>query len=248
MVVAAAEVPGRFSSFFPQPASSGFWHACLLVLFLYIFLVKKKLFLIFFIGIIYFSGSLSKSSIFEYFPIIIIFYLFFYKLKCNFKYHIMIFSLLPFLFTTLSFIFFADENSYSYQLINQMTGNRFTIGGNHYQPFINLSFKEYLIGYSFEQIMNFKKALGDNSYLTKIFTGGIVYYISYIFFVLLGYFRIMNVFCHDKLDKFIFSLFFLLMSLIEIGLTGYSQPQISVLSLTLICLFLNYKNNNIKFK
>lgn len=248
MVVAAAEVPGRFSSFFSQPANSGFWHACLTVLFLFIFLNKKKIYLIFLICIVYISGSLSKSSIFEYFPIIVILYLFFYKFKCNFKLHIIIFSLIPFLLTNLSFIFFTEENSSVYQLINQITGNRFSITGNHYQPFINLSFKEYFIGYSFEQIMSFKKALGDNSYLTKVFTGGIVYYISYIFFVLFGYFRIMDAFCKDKLDKFIFSLLFLLMSLIEIGLTGYSQPQISVLSLTLICLFLNYKNNNIKIK
>ena len=242
MVVAAAEVPGRFSSFFPQPASSGFWHACLLVLLFLIFLDRKKIFLIFLICIVYFSGNLSKSSIFQYFPIIMILYFLLYKLYRYPKFNIIIFSMLPFLFTTLTFVLFNDENNYMYKLINQITGRRFEITGNHYQSFKDLGFTDYFFGYSFERVFSYKKALGDNSYLTKLFIGGIIYYISYISFVVLSYFYIMDTFCKDKLDKFTLSLYFLLMSLVEIGLTGYSQPQISVLSLSLICLYFNYKN------
>lgn len=232
----------RLSSFFPQPASSGFFHSFLLIFFFMIFLYTKNLLLILVLIFVYLSGSLSKSSILHYFPAFYMVVYLYYNLLKNYKWQFTTLSLMPAFITILIFGFFANEDSFIYQLTNQITGNRHLITGNHYIPFINFGVQEYLIGYSYEDLIQFRKPLGDSSILTKLFIGGIFYYISFILFIIFSYFYLFKIYCKEKLDKFFFILYFALMSFVEIGLTGYYQPQISVLSLLLLCLFLNFKN------
>ena len=101
---------------------------------------------------------------------------------------------------------------------------------------------EFFFGYDVESLTKYRRPLGDNSFLTKFFIGGIFYYISFIYFIVSSYIKIYEIYCKDKLDKFFFILFFSLMSFVEFGLTGYSLSQVSILTLLLFCLFLNMKN------
>lgn len=233
----------RLSSFFPQPASSGFFHSVLILFFLMIFFYHRNIFLLPLIAAIYYSGLISLSSIIEYFYIVLFVSFFYYKLLKDYRFQIFFVSLISIIVTYLVFIFFADESSYVYKIVNKITGGRHYIDGNHYEPFIKMGLKEYFYGYSFESARgDFHRAIGDSSFLTKLFLGGIFYYLSYIFFISLSYMHIFKTYCADKFDQYYFVTYFLLLSFIEIGIYGYSQPQISILSLMIFCLFFNYKN------
>jgi len=236
----------RLSSFFPQPASSGLFHSVLLIFIIMMYLNYKKFYLLLLMGIIYWSGYISLSSILQYFHILLIVTFVFSKILNHYKLEIILISLIPFLITSIIFLFFADENSYVYKITNAITGNRHLIDGNHYEPFIQMGFKEYLIGYSFSDITeNFHRALGDSSFLTKLFLGGIFYYLAFIIFVILSYTYLFKLFCNDRKDKILFIMYFSLVTFVEIGLTGYSQPQITVLSLSFFCLFFHINQKKV---
>ena len=232
----------RLSSFFGTPAISGFFHSFLIIFILMIFFNKKYLLLIFILPIIYLSGKLSLSSIIDYLYVIILFTFFFFVCVRNYKLQFFFLSLIPLVITCITFLFFSNENSFFFQELNKITGSRLSLEGNHYLPFINIRFNEFFFGYEIEELKKFTKPLGDNSFLTKLLIGGIFYYITFIFFIILSYIKIYEIYCKDKLDKFFFILFFSLMSFVELGLTGYSLSQVTILTLLLFCLFLNMKN------
>jgi hypothetical protein len=235
----------RLSSFFGTPAISGFFHSFLIIFILMILFNKKYLLLTFVLPIIYLSGKLSLSIIIDYLHIVTLLTFFFFACVKKYKLQFFFIALIPFTLTCTTFLLFANETSFFYQEINKISGWRVSLEGNHYPVFLNMGVYEFFFGYNIEDLAKFKKPLGDNSFLTKLFIGGIFYYIAYIYFIVSSYIKIYEIYCKDKLDKFFFILFFSLMSFVEFGLTGYSLSQVSILTLLLFCLFLNMKNKKI---
>jgi hypothetical protein len=243
--VAELVMGNRLSSFFGTPAISGFFHSFLIIFILMILFNKKYLLLTFVLPTIYLSGKLSLSSIIDNLYIVILLTFFFFACVKKYKLQFFFLALIPLTLTCTTFLLFANETSFFYQEINKISGWRVSLEGNHYPVFLNMGVYEFFFGYDIEGLAKFKKPLGDNSFLTKLFIGGIFYYIAYIYFIVSSYIKIYEIYCKDKLDKFFFILFFSLMSFVEFGLTGYSLSQVSILTLLLFCLFLNMKNKKI---
>lgn len=245
VTVAEKVMSYRLSSFLGTPAISGYLHSFLIIFILMILFNKKYFLLIFILPIVYYSGKLSLSSIIDFFYIAVLLTFFLFKCVRNYKLQFYLLALTPAILTFSTFLLFANETSFFYQIMNFISGWRLGIEGNHYPVFINMGIREFFLGYDLESLAKFNKPLGDNSFLTKLFVGGIFYYIAFIYFIVSCYIEIYKIYCKDKLDKFFFILFFALMSFVELGLTGYSLSQISILTLLLICLFLNMKNKKI---
>lgn len=243
--VAEIVMSTRLSSFFGTPAISGYFHSFLIIFILMILFNKKYLLLIFILPIVYYSGKLSLSSIIDFLHIALLLTFILFKCIKYYKLQFYLLALTPFILTCSTFILFAHETSFFYQKINFISGWRFALEGNHFPVFINMGFREFFLGYDVESLAKFRRPLGDNSFLTKLFMGGIFYYTVFIYFVVSSYMKIYEIYCKDKLDKFFFILFFALMSFVEFGLTGYSLSQLSFLTLLLFCLFLNMKNKKI---
>ena len=210
--VASIAATERNSGIFSQPATAGAF--CLVTVAVLLNYNFKKLFI--FIPIMIYVGLLTKSSAFLYGLLILPIIMLIPHFMLN-KFTLLVLLLMPLLLMSVIVGIFIQNQDYF--LLYALGGGRFVSESNFMFELINMNFMELLFGIDLEKL---NRGLGDSSVVTKIFLGGVPFYILYLVCIFIYAIKIIN-WNNFKQKRLSFSVLTII-SASDLGFTAFSQP------------------------
>ena len=239
-VAGIAAIGQRFSSFFYMPAVAGinfilfflfYIYYCLLIIYYKKFELRFIFLNLILLSLIYFNGTTSGSSVFEWGIYLIPLLILFFVLNNYYKIFMVVIGLMSCVF----FMQIYPDTFFKY--FNGITGNRYSTSDiTTLLPY--LTFFEIVFGLFYIPEFAEPKAFGgDSAILSKILQGGILYYIVYISCLYKLAFSILKLNIGNfKISKPFFNSSCCLILFCETGFPATSQPLGTTIYFTLIIL------------